>query len=145
MKRRKKRKSMLIVPVVSMGDIAFLLIIFFVLCSDFAKDVGQKITPAYSQDIDTLEKADTLVSIDEDEQIWVDGVEFGSADAVEDYLAEKIPSDAPERKKRVQFKVDAEIAQDVFQPVLEAIAKAGCIPEAVGEEGAPPDKKDGSD
>ena len=38
MKKRRRRRMMILIPVASIGDIAFLLVIFFVLCSRIAKD-----------------------------------------------------------------------------------------------------------
>ena len=43
--RRKRKKQAISVPTASMGDIAFLLIIFFMVCSKFSQDVAIKLKP----------------------------------------------------------------------------------------------------
>ena len=52
--RRKKRMS-LIVPTSSMGDIAFLLIIFFMLASTFMKSGNAQVENASSSAIESQE------------------------------------------------------------------------------------------
>ena len=52
--RRRKARVAVSVPVASMGDIAFLLIAFFVLASQFAKDFPVQL--AESVDIDIMDE-----------------------------------------------------------------------------------------
>jgi len=135
MKPRRRKKAAIIVPVVSMGDIAFLLIIFFMLCSHFAKEAGQNITPARSEDIDNLKKAPIFVAIDEKGVVYFQGAATGGADEVEALLSEVIDEDTPAERRRVHLKVDASVEPEVYKPVLEALGKAGASIELVGEKG----------
>jgi len=57
---------MIPVPVASMGDIAFLLIIFFMVCSRFAKDPGVSIDPPTTVDVNKLDDYPIVVLIDRD-------------------------------------------------------------------------------
>lgn len=135
MKPRRRRKASFIVPVVSMGDIAFLLIVFFVLCSNFAKEAGQAITPARSEDIDTLKKARILVAVDDEGIIYCDGSRMGGADELESRVLALIDSAETPELRSVQLKVGAAVGPEVYKPVLEALAKAGATIEFVGEKG----------
>ena len=51
---RRRRKANIIVPLASMGDIAFLLIIFFILTTNFVKEQDKQIEIASSNDIETI-------------------------------------------------------------------------------------------
>ncbi len=132
--RRRKKKAAFIVPVVSMGDIAFLLIIFFMLCSHFAKE-ARDVTPARSEDIDALAKARILVLIDKEETIYYDGSAISGVDELEGRLGSAINEDTPPELRRVQLKVDATVGADVYKPVLEVLGKSGATIEFVGEPG----------
>ena len=59
MKKRRRRRT-IIVPVVSMGDIAFLLIIFFILCSNIAREAGIAVAPPVSADLDQVDESTQL-------------------------------------------------------------------------------------
>ena len=132
----KKRRSALkfIVPIVSMGDIAFLLIIFFMLCSNFAREAGIKVEPPLSTDIDNVEQSRHTVLIDEDSTIYLGGIEVYSVDALETELAEQL-RDAPNPDaRRVLFRCDRGVDRAIFEPVLDAITRAGGTVIAIGEK-----------
>ena len=58
MKIRKARRAPPVVPLASMGDIAFLLTIFFILTSNFAKDDTRNIKPPTARELEQMEKGD---------------------------------------------------------------------------------------
>ena len=72
---RKRRKMSIIVPIASMGDIAFLLIIFFILASNFAQEAHIEFDPAKSPDIEKMERSQVSVVVDQEGQIWLQGEE----------------------------------------------------------------------
>ena len=135
MKPTKRKRAHFIVPVISMGDIAFLLIIFFILCSNFAKESGLKLTPARSEDIDSVGKPRRLVAIDEEGTVHFEGQALGGADELEGRLGALIEEVTPAERRRVHLKVDASVGPEVYKPVLEALAKSGATIEFVGELG----------
>jgi len=135
MRPRKRKRAHFVVPLISMGDIAFLLIIFFILCSHFAKESGLKITPARSADIDSLAKPRRLVAIDGEGGVHFEGRAIGGADELEGLLGALIDEDAPAKLRHVHLKVDAAVRPEVYKPVLEALAKSGATIEFVGELG----------
>jgi len=124
-----------LVPTTSMGDIAFLLIIFFILCS--TKKAGITVTPPTSVGLETLPKPDIYVAIDETRRLWLDGSEMASAKELGSGVAARLADvapDAPIEKRSVVFECDRDVPKEVFEPVIEAIATAGGVVAAVGTE-----------
>ena len=133
MKHHRRRRTRFIIPVVSMGDIAFLLIIFFMMCSHFAKE--RKITPAESDYIDELKRPrpPTIVVVEADGTIYFQGAPTSGADEVESLVSQIITDDAPPDRRRVQLSVDASVGPEVYKPLLEALGRAGATIEFVGQ------------
>ena len=135
MARKKKARRKVDVPVASMGDIAFLLIIFFLLLSEFNKDKPIEWTPPKSEDIEkNKEKPIARVDIDEAGIIYVDGTPVSDSQAVTDILMPKLDGTLSDKQRHVQFKCDSNLGKSQFEPVLQAIAEAGGIIDAVGEK-----------
>lgn len=131
---RKKKKRGVMVPVASMGDIAFLLIIFFLLLSEFNKDKVAELMLPKSEHVEKLKgKPIAKVDIDKDGVIYVDSRIVTDAQEVQDILTDKLKDTVSDEQRHIQFKCDMEIGKPVFEPVLQAIAEAGGIIEAVGE------------
>ena len=131
---RRIRRASIVVPVVSMGDIAFLLIIFFILCSNFAKKAGKNVQPPLAADLEPLPKPRFYVAVDADGNLYVDNQQVGSAKEVQAELAAKIDPTASVANRTVVFDCDRSVRKETFEPVLEAIAQAGGIIGAVGKE-----------
>lgn len=135
---RRRRKAKVLIPTTSMGDIAFLLIIFFILCT--TKKAGFTVKPPESAGLEDLPKSSIYAAIDEEGRLWLDGAEVGAVSEIEAGVAERIEKierldpNAPVDKRTVIFECDKSIKKEVFEPVLEAIAKAGGIIGAVGTE-----------
>jgi biopolymer transport protein ExbD len=133
MSRANARRRPIKVPVASMGDIAFLLIIFFMICSNFAKDSHVKLTPPEAPGLASMEESGITVSIDENGLLYVQGLPVADAAAVESMVAALLAG-LPEGKSHpVLFKCDQKADKAVFEPVLDAISRAGGIIAAVGE------------
>ena len=133
--RRRKKKTRFLVPMTSMGDIAFLLIIFFILCS--TKKAGITVTPPIATGLESLPKPTIYVAIDKENRLWIDGAEVASPDEIESGVSGRLSSmdpNAPADRRCVVFECDKEVAKEVFEPVLEAIAKTGAVIAAVGTE-----------
>lgn len=132
--QRKKRKP-IPVPVASMGDIAFLLIIFFLVCSEAIKDNSNLPVELPTSEHVTQTKATVVarVTIDETGEIHFDGTRVDSAKDVEWGVRALLTNTVSYDQRHVQFKCDKSQPREVFQPVLQAIAEAGGIIEAVGE------------
>ena len=132
---RKKKRRKVQVPVASMGDIAFLLIIFFLLLSEFAKDKDLPIDlPASEQVKKTEVVVAARIAIDSEGVIYFDGDRVDNAKDVEWGVRALLSKTVADEQRHVQFKCDASLSKETFEPVLKAIAEAGGIIEAVGEE-----------
>lgn len=135
MKRRKKKRRTIPIPVASMGDIAFLLIIFFLVCSEASKDNSKlKIEPPVSEHVKKTKAAVVArVDIDQNGQVYFDGAAVEDARAVEGGLRLLLTNTVSDEQRHVQFRCDKSQPREIFEPVLQAIASAGGIIEAVGE------------
>lgn len=131
--RRKKRRTVP-VPTASMGDIAFLLIIFFLVCSEVSQDAAdiQVTLPASARVEKATASAVAKVAIDKDGQIFFNGSRVDSAKDVELGIHALVSTTVSEDQRHVQFRCDEAITNETFEPVLKAIAEGGGILDAVG-------------
>lgn len=118
--RRRKKPSVLL-PLASMGDIAFLLIIFFMLVSSFMKN-NQEFDPATSADIIDLPTAEISVVLDKDNRLWIQGLEVSTSD-----LAGALEVLVQERRRdtEVHVSIHKDLTRTDYMPVMEALSEAG--------------------
>jgi biopolymer transport protein ExbD len=133
MKLRKTRRVTPAVPLASMGDIAFLLTIFFILTSNFAKDDTRKIKPPTARELEQMEKQNVSVSIDSEGSLFFNGRPVSSPATIEAGVAGFLAGKKTPQDRMVVFRCDQGIDKQVFEPVLAAISKAGGVIAAVGE------------
>ena len=135
MRRRIKKRRKITIPVASMGDIAFLLIIFFLVCSEMAKERSLEVTLPRSSSVEKSKaSAAARVGIDRNGEIYLDGVKVAGAKDVEWGIRAILANTVSDEQRHVQFTCDAALPKETFEPVLQAIAEAGGIIEAVGEK-----------
>ena len=118
-RRRSKLKPM--IPLASMGDIAFLLIIFFMLTSSFMKN-NQQLTPADSPHLESVENAQVSLTVDENGDLWLQGIEVDVSQvayAVEGYV------DNHPRDVLVHVNIDKSLTRKIYMPVMEALSESG--------------------
>ncbi len=134
-RQKKKKRRTIPVPIASMGDIAFLLIIFFLVCSEVAKDKANlQVTLPFSDYVEKIEATVVArVAVDEAGEIYFDGARVDNAKDVEWGVRAVLANTVSDDQRHVQFKCDAALPKETFEPVLKAIAEAGGIIEAVGE------------
>jgi len=133
-RRRGSKKRVVDVPVASMGDIAFLLIIFFMVCSNFMKESAVKLDPPTAKDLETIKETQVSVAISKDEEIFLNGQVVPDAEAIEWGVAALIKDKASQEGRTVVFKCHNEIDKAFFEPVLESISKAGALINASGKD-----------
>ncbi len=124
---RRKRKDFLI-PMTSFGDIAFLLIIFFMVASVFMKEAHIKVTQAASPDVDKA-KGHVSVVMDTEGEVWLQGHSCPLS-SLESAVAAIIQDKSD---KSVTVKIDRDLAQEKFGQVLAALAEAGADIVMLGE------------
>lgn len=111
------------VPSIAMGDIAFNLLIFFVILARAQDDSHLKWQPASTPKVEAVKHAGVSVVIDVDNKLYLNGQEIGEsqlADAIEKHLGA-----APAGARTVVLKVDRDATALRFEPVIEAISEAG--------------------
>jgi biopolymer transport protein ExbD len=126
-RRRKKIKMM--IPLASMGDIAFLLIIFFMLVSSFMKNT-MEFDPATSDDVRDLPPAELSVVLDKFNRLWLQGIEITPnelAPAVEVLVGDR------RADSRVQLSIHKDLKRKDYMPVIEALSEAGVPVEHTGQ------------
>lgn len=118
-----------------MGDIAFLLIIFFLVCSEASKENSSiKVDLPLSEHVEkTKAIVVARVAVDSSGDIYFDGTRVDNAKDVEWGVRALLTNTVSDEQRHVQFKCDKTQPREVFEPVLQAIASAGGIIEAVGE------------
>ena len=137
---RRTRKAGISVPTTSMGDIAFLLIIFFMICSNFATDSGINIKPARSAHLESVDRTRIMVHIADDNEIYLMGQRVQNAEDVEWGVRSLIEKATTDKAKVVRFKCDKDVDKSIFEDVLAAIEKGGGQIQAVGERVGPKGK-----
>ena len=84
MRLAKQAQSKALIPTASMADIAFLLIIFFMVCSRFAKDPGVKIDPPTTRNVSQLDDFPMVVLIDEKGNLYFQGQKVAGHEQIEE-------------------------------------------------------------
>ncbi len=133
-KRRRRKRVAILVPVASMGDIAFLLIIFFMVCSQFAKDPSVPIAPPTTVDVDELDDYPMVVLIDVEGRLYFQGEVIASPKEIESEVRQLVENTDNVKMQTVLLRCDRDVERHVFEPVIEAIAKGGGRIAAVGKE-----------
>jgi len=127
--RRSKRISPLI-PVASMGDIAFLLIIFFMLTSNFIKEAHVEVEQPSAPSIEPMKESQVAVTMDKDGELWLQGQPCPA-----EVLEEGVKALLVDREdKVVMLKIDKNVHHEAFGRVFLALSRAGAEIALVGKE-----------
>ncbi len=126
--RRRKRMD-LVLPTSSMGDIAFLLIIFFVLASNFMKSANIEAERPSSPESRPVDDAQVEVVVDRNGACYVQGIEV-EASLVESAVVQAV---GDHRDRPVSLLVDRNLPKKSYMPVVEALGSAGVRVILVGE------------
>lgn len=119
----KRKTSRAEVPSMAMGDIAFNLLIFFVILARAQDDSHLQWTPAEAANIEAAGHSKVSIVVDKDNKLYLNGGEIGVgqlAGEIQDELG-----DLPAGERIVLLKVHQEILAQRFEPVIEAISEAG--------------------
>lgn len=118
-----RKKLTASVPSFAMGDIAFLLLIFFVILARAQDDSHIQWQPARMKDVKLAAAPRATVAIDAGFKTYLDGKEI-APEEIAGRLTE-ILGDAPAGQRNVFLKVDKEAKAANFEPVIAAISEAG--------------------
>ena len=131
----KIRKSKLNaeVPVAGMSDIAFLLLIFFMVATTFIQESGIKLTPPKATNVETIESKNIIVAVDEEGKVYLNGTET-TVISLKTGLAELL-LDREGDQRKVFFKCDKDIPRKIFEEALVSINEAKGKIVIVAEKG----------
>lgn len=111
------------IPSVAMGDIAFNLLVFFVILAQSQDDSHIQWTPAKAENLKASGYTKVTVTIDKDQKLYLNGLELSEsqlAGRIESYLG-----NAPAGQRKVMLKAHQDCTAAKFEPVIEAISQAG--------------------
>lgn len=107
----------------AMGDIAFNLLIFFVILARATDDSHLQWTPARVINLENAGHSMVSVLIDKDNKLYLNGQQVGIAEL--SGLIETSLDNAPSGERTVLVKIHNETLAQRFEPVIEAISEAG--------------------
>lgn len=135
MKIKRSKGVSLVVPTSSMGDIAFLLIIFFMLTSKFMQEAKVKHELPSSTEVEKIQPQELSLIVDEDGVLWAQG-EATEISALPEIVA-KMQEGMTETERNeftVVFKVHNTQDAKVYEPVIRKLAELGVKVAFAGEK-----------
>ncbi len=111
---------------ISLADIAFLLIFFFMFSSQFMRDKVQVELPWLSFKADKTESGHG-VTMDATGAAYLDGQLVASPGSLEGQLAVLLSGKTEPKAREVRFTCDARVAHRQYRPIFEAISNAGGV------------------
>ncbi len=118
-----RRRFTASIPSFAMGDIGFLLLIFFVILARVQDDSHVQWDPAALPDLETAGAPMASVAIDSAFKTYLNGEELPNDQLLT--RLEAILGDTPAGARNVFLKVHKEARARHFEPVIEAIGEAG--------------------
>ena len=119
----KRRAMKADVPSTAMGDIAFNLLIFFVILARAQDDSHLQWKPAAASQLEGIANSKVSVLIDNQNKLYLNGQEIGQAQlakGISDLLGT-----APQGLRTVILKVHKDATALYYEPVIESISEAG--------------------
>lgn len=123
--KRSNNKPVTETQLVSLADIAFLIIFFFMFTSQFMRDKVKVPLPQIPKIQET--KTGQSITIDGGRQIFLNGEPVGSKEELEGLLKNLLADKTQPEQLEVRLKCDKNLAYKDYRPVLEAISAAGGI------------------
>lgn len=106
-----------------MGDIAFNLLIFFVILARAQDDSHLKWEPAQAEEVESAGAAKVSLVIDKDNKYYINGQPVGAVQIAS--MVESMLGNAPAGERTVLLKVHKDAQAMYFEPVIEAVSEAG--------------------
>ena len=119
----QRRKTELVPPYMPMADIAFNLVLFFLIMAKTKDDRHIVWTPAKAPATQAVTNAKVTVSIDKESKVYLNGEEIGVRDLT-GRIEQMLGSNPPEQRK-VLLKIHESTVAANFEPVMEAVGTAG--------------------
>ena len=117
MRIRRQAKQNLTIPLASTADIAFLLLVFFIVLAKATKESSVQVKPPTSpQQMVDARDAQASVIIDKDSNIFVNGLAadlYSLRDAVAVHL-----ENIPQQRRKIALKIDASAEARIFEEAI---------------------------
>lgn len=110
---------------VSLADIAFLIIFFFMFSSQFMRDRTQVDMPVIPEIGKT--ESGIFVTMDAEKRLYIDGEEVDSKEMLEEHLKGLLEGKTDPKALEVRLKCDRGLTYKDYKSVLEAISNAGGV------------------
>jgi biopolymer transport protein ExbD len=107
----------------AMGDIAFNLLIFFVILARAQDDSHLKWNPAKAGNLESAGHSRVSVVVDIEGDLYLNGQQFGVSQLAP--AIEQLLGDQQAGQRTVLLKVHNETVAQRFEPIIEAISEAG--------------------
>jgi biopolymer transport protein ExbD len=119
----ERKKMRVEIPNVAMGDIAFNLLIFFVILARAQDDSHLKWEAAASAKVEAADNAKVSVLVDKDNKLYLNGRNIGESSMAKEI--EALLGNAPPGERTVLLKIHKETQAQRFEPIIEAVSEAG--------------------
>jgi biopolymer transport protein ExbD len=111
------------VPSMAMGDIAFNLLIFFVILARAQDESHLRWQPAQAAELQSSGSSKVSVLIDTDNKLYLNGRALGQMQLASEI--EKLLGNLPPGQRTVLLKVHKDATAMYYEPVIESISEAG--------------------
>lgn len=119
----KRRKMRARIPSMAMGDIAFNLLIFFVILARANDDSHLHWDPAQARNTRSAGHSVVSVLVDSENELYLNGRRIGIASLAASI--ESLLGDRPPGERIVLLKIHSETLAQRFEPIIEAVSEAG--------------------
>jgi biopolymer transport protein ExbD len=128
---RKRMEPVKETQMVSLADIAFLIIFFFMLTASFMKDRTTVPLPVLPRGTQTASQI--TVTLDSQARIFVDDDQLPTPADLESTLRNRLAGKTDPKDCEVRFKCDKGLRYKTYRPIYEAIANAGGVISIIHE------------
>ena len=122
---RKRRSPIVETQMISLADIAFLIIFFFMVTSSFMRDHIGVVLPVLARSDKT--ESQIMVLVDKEGKIYLNEQPVGSADALERELKGLLAGKNGGKETEVRLRCEKTLKYPAYRPVFEAISHAGGV------------------
>lgn len=121
--RFKRRKLEVTPPYVAMADIAFNLVLFFLILAKTQDDSHLQWEAAKATGTKAVTNARVSITVDKDNRVYLNGQPVGLRDLA-DGVAREL-GDRPASERTVLLKIHKDTLAATFEPIMEAVSQAG--------------------
>ncbi len=120
----KRRKLEITPPFVSMADIVFNLVLFFVILAKTQDDSNRlDWVPARASGSKPVTNAKVSITVDRSGKVYLNGKQISVREIADKVSVELVNKPASERT--VLLKIDRNTLAATFEPIMEAVSQAG--------------------